>query len=433
MCVFGWRLLRARRIASHRIARALRSRLVTDARRFLPPSIPPPPESRPSFPPHSAMSSRLWVVSAPNKPDRSSFSHIQDTLQKRDALCNAYSLQLPDFRVGTLDSLIAVADAIARDDKTLEATVERILRQYRELVRMPSAIPLVEDVDILEYVTDFIWDEAKFASSDSLSEIRTAIMEQVLSLEEDMKIRLNDYTNTRQAITAIERRSQGNLMTRSLATVVEAEHVVETEHLTTVYVLFPSYNEPEFLTCYETLADFVVPRSAKKIQSDNEYILYGVAVFKNSVDDFKSAARERRYTVRDFKFDPNAKINSAAEEQSLKEDAGEQLSTFSKWAETAFAETFIAMVHLKALRSFAESVLRYGLPVNFDVALLAPKGKSESRLRQSLNEMFAHLGGSWAAVSEADEVTNIPGIVADRDFYPYVYFELPIPTGKSSS
>ncbi|CAN8063917.1 unnamed protein product [Agarophyton chilense] len=379
------------------------------------------------------MSVRLWVVSAPNGEQLSAFDSIKGSLQNKAALCDAYLLQLPQFRVGTLDSLIAVADAISRDDKALEATVDRVLRQYRDLVGSSTALPLVDGIDILEYVTEFLWDEAKFTPLDSLSEIRSAIMEQVMRLEEEMKIRLNDYTTTRQALTAIERRSQGNLMTRALSTIVEANHVVETEHLTTVFVVFPSYNENEFLTRYEELAEFVVPRSAKVIASDQEYVLYAVTVFKKSVDDFKSAARERRYTVRDFKFNPNARTESAVEEERLKEDSEEQLSTFTKWTETAFAETFIAMVHLKALRSFAESVLRYGLPVNFEVALLAPKGKSEARLRQELGKMFAHLGGSWAAISESDEVTNIPGIIADRDFYPYVYFELPLPTGTSSS
>ncbi|KAI0565769.1 V-type ATP synthase Subunit V1C [Gracilaria domingensis] len=379
------------------------------------------------------MSIRLWVVSAPNSKERSAFDSMKDSLQNKSALCDAYILQLPQFRVGTLDSLIAVADAISRDDKTLEATVERVLRQYRDLVRSTSAVPLVDGIDILEYVTEFEWDEAKFTPHDSLSEIRSTVMEQVMRLEEEMKIRLSDYTTTRQALTSIERRSQGNLMTRALSTIVEAHHVVETEHLTTVFVVFPSYNETEFLARYEELADFVVPRSAKVVTSDQEYMLYGVNVFKKSVDDFKAAARERRYTVRDFKFDPNAKTKSAEEEERLKEDAEEQLSTFTKWAETAFAETFIAMVHLKALRSFAESVLRYGLPVNFEVALLSPKGKAETRLRQELGKMFGHLGGSWAAISESDEVTNIPGIIADRDFYPYVYLELPLPIGTSLS
>lgn len=374
--------------------------------------------------------SRLWVVSAPNEDARNAFEAMRSSLEIKSGLCSAHKLHLPSFRVGTLDSLIAVADAISRDDKTLESTVERVLRQYRELVP-DSGVPLVDGVDIFEYVTDFEWDEAKFASSDSLSDIRANIMEQVLRLEEEMKIRLNDYSATRQALSTIERKSQGTLMTRALATIIEEKDVVETEHLTTIFVVIPSYTEPDFLESYEELAEMVVPRSAKKIAAEGEHILYGVTVFRKAVEDFKTGCREKRFTPREFKFDPAAKSRTAEEEDRLKDESEEQAASFSKWSETAFAETFIAMVHLKAIRAFAESVLRYGLPVNFDVALLSVKGKSDSRLRTALNEMFGHLGGSWAA-AESEEVTNIPGIVGDKDFYPYVFFELPLPQTVSA-
>jgi len=36
-----------------------------------------------------------------------------------------------------------------------------------------------------------------------------------------------------------------------------------------------------------------------------------------------------------------------------------------KWLTTNFSEAFEAWIHLKALRVFVESVLRYGLPPNF--------------------------------------------------------------------
>ena len=367
------------------------------------------------------------MISAPNEGDKSPYDSIKSSLDVKQDLCDSYLLQLPEFRVGTLDSLITVADAISRDDKTLEATVERILRQYRDLAGSSATIPLVDGVDIIEYVTDFEWDEAKFASSDSLTDIRKTIMEQVIRLEEDMKIRLNDFTTTRQALTAIERRSQGNLMTRSLATIVEAKDVIDTEHMATIFVVFPTYSEKEFLECYEQLAELVVPRSARLVTTDSEYALYGVTVFKKHANDFKTACREKRFTARDFVFDPEAKSRSAEEEERLKDESEEQLSSFTKWSETAFAETFIAMTHLKILRVFAESVLRYGLPVDFEVSLLQPKNKSEQRLRTALNNMFGHLGGSWAAVTESEESPSIPGIAGDKDFYPYVFFELPVP------
>lgn len=370
------------------------------------------------------MASNLWVVSAPNEGGRNAFNQMQSALDKRGGMCTAYQLPLPTLRVGTLDSLLSASDAIARDDKQLESVVDRVLRQYRDLSAAGAATPLVDGVDVLEYATDFEWDEAKFASSDSLAELRKTVMEQVARLEEEMKIRSADYTTTKQALAAIARKSQGNLMARGLATIVTADQVTESEHLTTAFVVFPSYMAEEFLQCYEELAELVVPRSAREIKTESDYALYAVTVFKTSMDAFKSACRDRRYTVREYTFEAGADVRSADEEARLTEEAEEQHALFAKWSETAFAEVFIAMTHLKVLRVFVESVLRYGLPVDFEVALLAHKGKSESRLRSSLNEMFGHLGGSWAAAKD-DE--TVPGLGADKDFYPYVYMEMSIP------
>lgn len=370
------------------------------------------------------MSTKLWVVSAPNEGGRSAFKVMESALASRAALCAAYQLPLPALRVGTLDSLLAVSDAIARDDKQLEIITERILRQYRDLSPPGAAAPLVDGVDVVEYVTDFEWDEAKFASSDSLADLRKAVMDQVARLEEDMKVRLNDYSTTKQALTAIARRAQGNLMARGLATLVTADDVVDSAHLTTAFVVFQSHMAGEFLACYERLTPQVVPRSARKIRTDADYALYGVTVFRRGMEEFKTACRERRFTVREFNFEPDAAARTADEEVRLTDEAEKQHALFRKWSETAFAETFIAMVHLKALRVFVESVLRYGLPVNFQVALLLPSNKSETRLRASLNEMFGHLGGSWAAAGDDEAV---PGVSGDVDFFPYVYLELPLP------
>lgn len=368
--------------------------------------------------------SKLWVVSAPNEGGRSACKQMQESLDTNLGLCSAYSLPLPALRVGTLDSLLSVSDLIARDDKQLEITADRVLRQFRDLAPAGAPTPLVDGVDVLEYVTDFEWDEAKFSSADSLADLRKAIMDQVARLEEEMKIRATDYSATKQALSAIARKSQGNLMARGLATIVTAEDVVESAHLTTAFVVFPSYMKDEFLSSYEGLGELVVPRSARKIQVDSDYALYGVTVFKKGQDAFKSACRDKRFTVREFTFEADAAEKNADEEARLTDEAEEQSTMFGKWSETAYAEVFIAMVHLKVLRVFVESVLRYGLPVNFEVALLSPGSKSDSRLRASLNQMFGHLGGSWAAAGE-DE--TVPGIGADKDFYPYVYMEMQLP------
>ena len=68
-----------------------------------------------------------------------------------------------------------------------------------------------------------------------------------------------------------------------------------------------------------------------------------------------------------------------------------------------FSESFAAWMHVKALRVFVESVLRYGLPVNFQAMVLLPQKKTQKKLRDTLNQLYIHLdspSGSSAEVIE---------------------------------
>ena len=68
-----------------------------------------------------------------------------------------------------------------------------------------------------------------------------------------------------------------------------------------------------------------------------------------------------------------------------------------RWLKVNFSECFIAWIHVKALRVFVESVLRYGLPVNFQAMLLLPQKKTQKRLREKLNELYADLDSAGGA------------------------------------
>lgn len=65
-----------------------------------------------------------------------------------------------------------------------------------------------------------------------------------------------------------------------------------------------------------------------------------------------------------------------------------------RWLKVNFSECFCAWVHVKALRVFVESVLRYGLPVNFQAILIHPNKKSQKKLRDVLNQLYGHLDSS---------------------------------------
>lgn len=81
---------------------------------------------------------------------------------------------------------------------------------------------------------------------------------------------------------------------------------------------------------------------------------------------------------------------------------------------------------LQAIRVFVESVLRYGLPVNFVCALLQPVKDSDSKLHSALSKEFADNsfddfmgGGDLGDFGAAAAMGG--GFGADEDFYPYIF------------
>jgi len=86
----------------------------------------------------------VWLVAAPNRRPpanlstgaaaTSSYEALKEVLATGGGVwAQVFRMHLPTLRVGTLDSLIAASDALARDEKTVDGAVDRLLRQAREL------------------------------------------------------------------------------------------------------------------------------------------------------------------------------------------------------------------------------------------------------------------------------------------------------------
>uniref|UniRef100_A0A0A9B9V1 V-type proton ATPase subunit C n=1 Tax=Arundo donax TaxID=35708 RepID=A0A0A9B9V1_ARUDO len=113
-----------------------------------------------------------------------------------------------------------------------------------------------------------------------------------------MKVRAAEYNNVRSQLSSINRKQSGSLAVRDLSNLVKPEDMVTSEHLVTLLAIVPKYSQKDWLSSYELLDTFVVPRSSKKLYEDNEYALYTVTLFAKVVDNFKVRAREKGFQVR---------------------------------------------------------------------------------------------------------------------------------------
>ncbi|XP_058986838.1 V-type proton ATPase subunit C isoform X2 [Musca domestica] len=294
----------------------------------------------------------------------------------------------------------------------------------------PPAMPL-SPADLPNYITRFQWDMAKYPIKQSLRNIADIISKQVGQIDADLKTKSNAYNNLKGSLQNLEKKQTGSLLTRNLADLVKKEHfILDSEYLTTLLVIVPKMLANDWMANYEKITDMIVPRSSTLITQDNDYCLYNVTLFKKVVEEFKLHAREKKFIVRDFVYNEEELAAGKNERTKLITDKKKQFGPLVRWLKVNFSEAFCALIHVKALRVFVESVLRYGLPVNFQAILIEPNKKSIKRLRDCLNQLYGHLDGASAggqlSGSGADNV-DIPGLgFGQAEYFPYVFYKINI-------
>ncbi len=144
----------------------------------------------------------------------------------------------------------------------------------------------------------------------------------------------------------------------------------DSEYLETHLIVVPSAAKKEFLREYETLAPMVVPRSALQVAQDDEFTLFAVTTFKKYSPEFLQKCREQKWTPRQYKY-----VEGGREEEQRELDrvTREERKVWGEalWlARTSWSESTMVWMHALTLRVFVETVLRYGLPLDFVSALV---------------------------------------------------------------
>ncbi|KAI9317190.1 hypothetical protein BX666DRAFT_1857670 [Dichotomocladium elegans] len=357
--------------------------------------------------------------------------------QKQNALLNITNKLKPYADIGTLDALVVLSDELGKHDSSFESAVNKTADVLSSLVKgQPDALVqdylLVNDKTIDQYISTFQWNSMKYRTDRSLQEITQTLIQEMTSMDSVIKNKTNIYTQNKTALQSLQRKQTGNLSVKSLNGIVKKENcILKSEYITTVFVAVPKSLYKHWNNTYERLASMVVPRTSVKIAEDGEYGLFAVAVFKRALDEFSHKAREEKFVVRDFKFDEDALKKQQKELEETQAIEREQLAELVRLARTNFGEMFACWAHLKALRIFVESVLRYGLPPDFTSVSIASQAKSEAKVDQALVEQYGHLGGvhgmngKRAATEHNEELLDHElQSVNSTTYRPYVQFQL---------
>ncbi|NXK99030.1 VATC1 ATPase, partial [Mesembrinibis cayennensis] len=373
----------------------------------------------------------FWLISAPGeKTCQQTWEKLHAATTKNNNLSTNSKFNIPDLKVGTLDVLVGLSDELAKLDAFVESVVKKVA-QYMADVLEDSKDKVQENllanggkVITMLYLSFEIEKSFKNYSSSLDTVPFLFIFKGVNQIDNDLKARASAYNNLKGNLQNLERKNAGSLLTRSLADIVKKEDfVLDSEYLVTLLVIVPKLNYNDWVKQYETLAEMVVPRSSNVLFEDQDSYLCNVTLFRKAVDDFKHKAREYKFLVRDFQYNEEEMKADKEEMNRLSTDKKKQFGPLVRWLKVNFSEAFIAWIHVKALRVFVESVLRYGLPVNFQAMLLQPNKKTMKKLREVLYDLYKHLDSSAAAIIDA--TMDIPGLnLSQQEYYPYVYYKI---------
>ncbi|KAL0108456.1 hypothetical protein PUN28_015182 [Cardiocondyla obscurior] len=374
-----------------------------------------------------------WLISAPgDKTCQQTWETMNNLTSKQHSLSVNYKFHIPDLKVGTLDQLVGLSDDLGKLDAYVEQVTRKVATYLGEVLedqrdKLHENL-MANNSDLPSYITRFQWDMAKYPIKQSLRNIADIISKQVGQIDADLKTKSTIYNNLKGSLQNLEKKQTGSLLTRNLADLVKKEHfILDSEYLTTLLVIVPRSSFQEWYGGYEKLTDMIVPRSTILITQDSEYGLFTVTLFKKVMDEFKLHAREKKFIVRDFTYNEEELAAGKNEITKLVTDKKKQFGPLVRWLKVNFSECFCAWIHVKALRVFVESVLRYGLPVNFQAILLHPHKKCARRLRDALNQLYAHLDSSATGTTAQhnQDSVDIPGLgFGQNDYFPYVYYKI---------
>ena len=319
----------------------------------------------------------------------------------------------------------------------------------------------VGGVPATRYIQQFAWDSAKYPSRRPLKELVTLIAGGVSAFDEELKQLMVSYSDKTAALTEAKRRKGGNLMSADLNELLTPDimskvTITDTEYLQTIFIAIPKSSKEIFESSIYKLGNDlvgfggpdwtsdptklgepiaygsnvdrlkergspVVPGSLQKVHMDEDSILYAITILKgqyeagyyengefqpghkiNFVEEFNRVCKEKRYLVREnFTWDPSyAAKGSMALEQLQVEVDGMKLA-LSRWCKNHYGDSFVAWIHIKVIRVFVESVLRYGLPVDFTAVLYKVLPHKDDDLIKALDK---HLGNApTGPVDEKDE------------------------------
>ncbi|KAJ5985361.1 hypothetical protein N7522_012557 [Penicillium canescens] len=324
---------------------------------------------------------------------------------------SAASFPIPEFKIGTLDALVQQADELAKLEASCQGVVAKVGDALKNILGGDEAqiesMKVVNDKPVDQYLRTFQWNKVKYRADKPLAELIDLLQKEAASIDNDIRFKYSQYNQVKNNLSQLQRKQTGNLSTKSLASVIDPKSIIQdSEYIETHLVAVPNQLVKDFLKTYET-----------------------VAPMKHSAE-FVHKCREQKWIPRDFKYVEGGKEEERKEVERVGGDERKLWGETLRLGRTAWSEAVMVWIHILVLRVFVETVLRYGLPLDFICALVrAPSSKQADRAKSNLENKYSYLAGNAfgrdkkGRMQRDDPGEMHAGGEGGADYTPYVFYE----------
>ena len=339
---------------------------------------------------------------------------------------------MKDLVNDNLDTLFKLNDDLLRDEQEIEQFLKALEKQLTTL--NPEHVIQIKYrgtlLDAKKAIAEFTWDDGKYPNkSKTISDIMHKINEKYKETMKTIKAKTDDYSNS---LNDLKLKQKGQNEARNLMKHDYRELVIKsknemktTDYLCTMQCFVPNGNEKNFLDSYMKLAKgFVVPYSALRIDKgeDEKMQLYRVIVMKHMKDDFKLECQgQLRIACREYGEEELSKKPLEEKEiEKLSNESELKKHDLQRHAESGYSEVFYALMHLKYLRLYVESCLKYTSGDYYSVMVYVSKDKEQKLISTMIKTFNDTKEQGWYGTKEELKETE--------DFYPFILVKISVPS-----
>ncbi|KAF4974499.1 hypothetical protein FZEAL_8595 [Fusarium zealandicum] len=351
---------------------------------------------------------------------------------------------IPDFKIGTLDALVQQADDLVKLEASCEAVVSKVADSLKNVLNGDeeriAQYKMVNDKPTDQYISTFSWNKIRYRADKSLGELMSTLQKELVTVDNDVKTKFSQYNSVKTNLATLQRRQTGNLSTKSLTPIVDPSLLIQdSEYMETHLIVVPGNAKKDFLKSYETLAPWVIPRSAVEVAKDDEFVLFAVATFKKHSAEFLTKCREQKWTPRQYKHVQGGREEEQRELDKVTNEERKVCGEALRMARTGWSESVMIWVHVLTLRVFVEAVLRYGLPLDYVTALVKTTSKLAPKVKTALDSNYSYLGGNAFGRDKRGKITKDDAALSSEmaaagfqtgeghEYTAYVYYEVEFP------